>query len=300
MKNRLTALGTRVPRGDTLVNYLENRDTNHAALTEPSAADLNRTRTSKLRLDQLVLSTRVREQLSTLLSRIRNHDLLYGEWELDRIDPHGGNKVVCLYGPSGTGKTSCAEALAGELGMPVLEVNYAELESKYVGETARNLQRLFETARSEAAVLFFDEADSMFGSRLSSPRHAADQAVNVNRAVLLRELDRFDGVVVLATNLLPNFDLAFRRRILAHIEVPLPDQDARTELWQRMLSPRIPGRDQLNWQQLAEESDGLSGADIKNAAVLALAELANVAPDERRLTESALLRAVEAFFAARA
>jgi len=241
-------------------------------------------RLPRRRFSELVLPASTRRTIETLLSRVRNHDLLYGEWELGTIDPVGRHKTVSFYGPPGTGKTQCAEALAAELGQPIIEVDYAAIESKYVGETPKNIRAAFEAARSAGAVLFFDEADSILGRRLTQVTQAADQAVNVSRAVLLKELDAFDGVVVFATNLARNFDSAFVRRILLHVEVPLPDAEGRRLLWQRMISDRVPGREEIDWDRLTEASQGFSGGDIKNAVVLCLAAAADRTDAARRIT----------------
>src|SRR5690606_36274164 len=122
---------------------------------------------------------------------------------------------------------------------------------------------------------------------------AADQAVNVARAVMLKELDQFSGVVVFATNLACNFDQAFVRRILLHVEVPPPDHDGRLELWPRMISSKVPGRDQLDWELLAEQSAGLVGGEIKNAVVLSLSRVADRQGDARRLTTQDVIHAIE-------
>jgi SpoVK/Ycf46/Vps4 family AAA+-type ATPase len=243
-------------------------------------------------LTDLVLSEATRRRYATLLSRIRNHDLLYQEWGLARIDPGGQHTAVCFYGPPGTGKTMCAEALAAELGQPIIEVDYAEIESKYVGETPKNIVAAFRAASQAGALLFFDEADSILGRRMTHVTQAADQAVNVSRAVMLKQLDQFTGTVAFATNLARNFDRAFVRRILMHIKVPLPDAECRPRLWQRMLDLTVPGLDQINRGELAAASDGLAGGDIKNAVIAALAAAADRTDPDRCLRQDDLLEAI--------
>ncbi|MFO0867743.1 MAG: AAA family ATPase [Pirellulales bacterium] len=243
-------------------------------------------------LSDLVLSDSVRRQLATLLSRIRNHDLIYHRWEMAHIDPIGSCRSINLYGPPGTGKSMTAEALAHALNCPLLPVNYAELESKYVGETPRNICHLFAAATRASAVLFFDEADALLSSRLTNISQAADQAANLSRAVLLKQLDDFRGIVIFATNLARNFDAAFVRRILLHVELPLPDESCRTRLWQTFLRPAVPGREKIDWSKLAQLSAGLSGGDIKNALLLALADLAENFQDGDQLTTAHLTTAI--------
>jgi ATP-dependent 26S proteasome regulatory subunit len=141
--------------------------------------------------------------------------------------------------------------------------------------------------------LFFDEADSILGKRMTQVTQAADHGVNVARAVMLKQLDEFDGIVAFATNLARNFDGAFVRRILMHIEIPLPDAARRLLLWQKMITPAVPGRGTIGWQELAEQSDGLSGGDIKNAVVNALAAVAARDDGERFATTADFAQAIE-------
>ena len=237
----------------------------------------------------LVLPKMVRNQIDVLLSRIRNHDLLYNQWGLAKIDPHGQNKCVNFFGPPGTGKTMCAEALANALGKDIIEVNYAEIESKYVGETPKNITAAFKAAEDASAVLFFDEADSILGRRMTNITQSADQAVNVSRATMLKQLDNYEGVVVFATNLAKNFDGAFVRRILMHIEIPLPDEQGREALWRLMLMPSIPGVAALDFVGLAQMSVDFSGGDIKNAVVTAAAMAADRSGDEKRIRQEDVL-----------
>jgi len=130
-------------------------------------------------------------------------------------------------------------------------------------------------------------------------RQAADQAVNVSRAVMLKELDQFTGIVIFATNLAKNFDGAFVRRILLHIEVPPPDTEGRLKLWQYMISPEVPGRNDLNWQELAEKSEGLTGGEIKNAVIICLSEVAKRFDNERTLQQQDALDAVKSVLKAK-
>lgn len=257
-----------------------------------STVEQFKARKSYYTFDSIILPQTTRKNIDVMLSRIYNHTLLYQDWELAKIDPFGRNKVVNFYGPPGTGKTMCAEALADKLHKQLIEVNYAEIESKYVGETGKNISLAFQKATEQDAILFFDEADSILGRRMTDVRQAADQAVNVSRAVMLKELDKFAGIVVFATNLAKNFDGAFVRRILLHIEVPPPDTEGRLKLWQYMISLRVPGRDNLNWQELADKSGGLTGGDIKNAVIIGLSEVANRSGDNRLLQQQDVLDAI--------
>lgn len=229
--------------------------------------------------EQLVLSENVRSQLRGLQGWIDNHQLLYDDWELAKIDPQGRRHIAFnFYGPPGTGKTMCVEAIAAELGKKIIDINYAEIESKYVGETGKNIALAFHTAQEAGALLFFDEADSILGRRMTNVTHSADQAVNVARAVTLKQLDGFEGIVAFATNLPENIDSAFRRRIAKHVEIPLPDEAGRRHLWQKFVSPKVPGREKLDWNELVERTDGFSGGDIKNVVVNGLTNAAALQP----------------------
>jgi SpoVK/Ycf46/Vps4 family AAA+-type ATPase len=222
------------------------------------------------RLEDLIVPEATIGQLRALLTKIRHHHVLYDEFGLSEIDPSGGRTAISLYGPPGTGKSLAAEALAHELGMGLIRVNYAAVESKYVGETPKNIKAAFQKAREAGAVLFFDEADSILGRRLSNISQSSDHAVNVSRSVALLELDQFSGVTVFATNLATNYDPAFVRRIIGHVELPLPDAATRARLWRAHIPARLPARlGEADWDSLVEQTEGLAGGDILNAVMYA-------------------------------
>lgn len=242
--------------------------------------------------EELVLPPTVRRELSALKSHIANHSLLYDTWELGKIDPQGRHLAFNLYGLPGTGKTMCVEAMASELGKDIIDVSYAEIESKYVGETGKNIAAVFRAATESGALLFFDEADSILGRRMTHVTQAADHGVNVARAVMLKELDSFEGIVAFATNLSRNFDNAFVRRISKHIEIPLPDGEGRRALWEKMISSRVPGREELDWEGLALATEGFSGGDIRNVVVNSLARVADLDEGSRHATTTIFLEEV--------
>ncbi len=226
--------------------------------------------TPRRRLADLIVDESTMRQIRSLLAKIKYRHVLYEEFGLAEIDPGGGRTAINMYGPPGTGKSFAAEAIASELGMDIIRANYAEIESKYVGETAKNIQAAFRKAKETGALLFFDEADSILGQRLSDVRQSTDHAVNVSRSVMLLELDRFSGVAVFATNLASNYDTAFVRRILGHIRMPLPDAEGRLRLWRLHIPGRMPvNLDENAWLRLASESENLAGGDILNAVVFA-------------------------------
>lgn len=216
----------------------------------------------------LILPDATIRQLKNMLTKIKYQHVLYDDFGLKDIDPYGGRTAINLYGPPGTGKSFTAEAIAHELEMGIIRANYAEIESKYVGETAKNIKAAFQKARETGALLFFDEADSILGQRLTNVRQSTDHAVNVSRSVMLLELDRFSGVTVFATNLASNYDTAFVRRILGHIEMPLPDAERRAKLWAYHIPGRMPVQlGEQDWDRIVSESEGLSGGDILNIVI---------------------------------
>lgn len=223
-------------------------------------------------LKDLVLPPVTLQALRSLLTKVKYHRVLYEDFGLREIDPTGGQTALNFYGPPGTGKSLAVEAVAHELGLGLIRVNYAQLESKYVGETAKNIQAAFQKAQETGALLFFDEADSILGRRLTNITQSTDHAVNVSRSVMLLELDRFGGVTAFATNLAANYDPAFVRRILGHLEFPVPDAAGRAQLWRWHIPARLPVQlVPADWETLVAATEGLTGGDIRNAVIYAAA-----------------------------
>lgn len=215
----------------------------------------------------VILSAETRRMFEEAIGAMQHHKTIYTDWEFGEVDPTGRNMVLNLYGPPGTGKTLAAEALAGTLQRKYLHIGIAEIESKFVGETAKNISAAFRAAAAEGALLFFDEADTLLGARLSTVTQGIDNEINAMRSTLLIELERFEGIVVFATNFAKNYDTAFVSRIRYHIEFKLPDLEARRQLWQRMLGSlsRVPLAEDRNdlIERCSSESEGLSGREIR-------------------------------------
>jgi SpoVK/Ycf46/Vps4 family AAA+-type ATPase len=246
------------------------------------------------KLSDLILPETTSAQLRSLLTKIRFHHVLYDDFGLREIDPSGGRTAINLYGPPGTGKSFAADAIANELGMGIIRANYAEIESKFVGETPKNIKAAFQKARETNSLLFFDEADSILGRRLSSITQSTDHAVNVSRSVMLLELDQFTGITVFATNLASNYDPAFVRRILGHVEMPLPDAEGRSRLWHYHIPSRMPVQLLANdWDRLVAESDGISGGDILNIVINAASMALDREGTECRIIISDFLAAID-------
>jgi SpoVK/Ycf46/Vps4 family AAA+-type ATPase len=223
-------------------------------------------RTPRITLEHhVVLAPETRRMFEEAIGAMRHHKTIYTDWGFGDVDPMGRNMILNLYGPPGTGKTLAAEALAGTLKRQYFHIGISELESKFVGETAKNIAAAFKSAATEGALLFFDEADTLLGARLSSVTQGIDNEINAMRSTLLIELERFDGIVVFATNFAKNYDSAFVSRIRYHIEFKLPDLDGRKQLWNRLLVPGVPlAEDRAAIiERCAVASDGLSGREIR-------------------------------------
>lgn len=222
----------------------------------------------KRKLEDLVVSEKIKTQIASLLAKVKFHDVLYEDFGLSEVDPTGGRTAINLYGPPGTGKSLAAEAIAHELDRNIIRVNYAEIESKFVGETPKNIKAAFQKAKDSNAVLFFDEADSILGKRLSNITQSTDHAVNVSRSVMLLELDSFSGITIFATNFASNYDSAFVRRILGHIEMPLPDKNSREAIFEKLIPKKLPIElSKSDIECIILETEGLSGGDMLNIIV---------------------------------
>ncbi|MDT9689866.1 ATP-binding protein [Streptomyces sp. P9(2023)] len=217
--------------------------------------------------DDLVLPPPTRAQLGELALRARHRDQVLGRW---RMRPGGGRGrgVIALFaGESGTGKTMSAEVVAAELGMELYVVDLSTVVDKYIGETEKNLERIFVEASEVNGVLLFDEADAIFGKR-SEVKDAHDRNANIESAYLLQRMESFDGIAVLTTNLRANLDEAFTRRIDVIADFPIPDARQRLALWDRCLGPEMPRDDDLDLAFCADRFE-LAGGSIRACAVTA-------------------------------
>ncbi|MFD3525341.1 ATP-binding protein [Streptomyces sp. NPDC058653] len=215
--------------------------------------------------DDLVLPPDTHAQLRELTARARHRDRVLGEWGMRPGGGRGRGVSALFAGDSGTGKTMSAEVIAADLGLDLYTVDLATVIDKYVGETEKNLERIFTEAAGVNGVLLFDEADAIFGKR-SDVKDAHDRYANVESAYLLQRMESFDGLAILATNLRANLDDAFTRRLDLVIDFPVPDPTQRLLLWERCLGPLLPRGTDLDLPFCAENFE-LAGGNIRSIAV---------------------------------
>lgn len=242
-------------------------------------------------LDEIILSSNTIEQIEEMFAYMQHRRKLLDEWNFKRFLKLGNGLSINFFGQPGTGKSVTAEAIASKLEMTIIKANYGELESELVGRTSKNLAEIFKKAEESRSLLFFDEADALLSRRITNLSQSADYGINTARSTLLTLLDKFNGVVIFATNLFDNYDEAFLRRIIFHVEFPLPNQDMRTSLWKFHMSNNVP-RD-ISYERASEISEGLSGGDIKNITIkLGLKLLANRFDN---IDENALMKEIEKY-----
>ena len=230
----------------------------------------------------IVLQESQAKAISEVLALAVHERKIYQTWGLEKVIKRGHGLKVNLYGVPGTGKTMAAHAIANQLQRSVLEVSYAEIESKYVGETSKNLVALFHTAEKENAVLLFDEADALLSRRVTEMNSSTDVSVNQTRSVLLKLMDGYDGIILFTTNFIKNYDPAFMRRITRHVYFGWPDTAQRRKLWEHYLVPELPHGVRIN--EIADQFEKVSGSDIANAvlnaAIRGASQGASVIPQE--------------------
>ncbi len=215
-------------------------------------------------LADLILPVELTEQLKELCAFIKARDTVFWQWGFNEKIPWGRGISALFYGAPGTGKTMAAAVLARETGLNLNRVDLSQIISKYIGETQKNMAKLFTQAEKSGDILFFDESDALFSKRTET-QDAQDKYSNAETAYLLQRMERHDGVCILATNLLQNFDEAFRRRIGYMLHFPMPDESLREQIW-RGIFPKAAPADALDYGLLARCFE-LSGAAIKNTAL---------------------------------
>jgi hypothetical protein len=237
-----------------------------------------------------IILTRDRvEQLKNIAARIKFRHRVQQEWGFGRNLSRGKGLNVLFTGPSGVGKTMAAEVLASDMALDLYEIDLSSVVSKYIGETEKNLSEIFREAESTQAMLFFDEADALFGRR-TEIKDAHDRYANIEINFLLQRVEQFDGLVVLATNMQRNLDDAFLRRIHEIVEFPFPDESLRERIWRCHLPADAPRDEDIDFGFLARQFK-LAGGSIKNIVVSAAYRAAQ---DERPIRMSDLVLATKA------
>jgi len=237
--------------------------------------------------DDLVLAPDILDQVKTINARVRHAHRVLEDWGFASKLPRGAGVAVLFSGPPGTGKTMVAGLIARELDLELYQVDLSKIVSKWVGETEKQLARVFEAAEAGHALLLFDEADALFAKR-TEVKSSVDRYANLEVNYLLQRIESFGGVSILTTNLEASIDPALRRRLAANVVFWPPDVDERQRLWQRMLTSKAPLAADIDVDRLAADYDEMTGANIRNA-VLAAAFLA--ASEGSPITQARLERA---------
>ena len=216
-------------------------------------------------LDDVIVSDDIMTKIKQIIGSAKNRRRVLYEWGLSRRIRRGTG-VICLFdGEPGTGKTHSAEAIARCLGLSLMRVNIASMVDKYIGETEKNLTKIFEQARPDMSLLLFDEADSLFTKRTSNVSKSNDRYSNMSVNVLLQLVERYEGVSILTTNLKNSIDPAFERRITYKIYFAMPKKEERIRLWKYMCPPDVVTAEPLDYEWLSELE--MSGGEIKNAVL---------------------------------
>lgn len=222
---------------------------------------------SPLGFSDLILPEAERDKLLEIRDACENRELVLNKWGFGRRLTTGRGFGVLFDGPPGTGKTLCAEILARELDRPLYRVHVPNVVSKWVGETEKNIAEIFSRARVTQAILLFDEADSLFGKR-TEVKSANDRFANQEVNLLLQEIERYDGVVILTTNLFGSLDDALKRRIQYRITFPFPGPAERARIWESLIPAAAPVATDIDYVRLGRQFE-LAGGNIKNAIVRA-------------------------------
>ena len=228
--------------------------------------------------DDLVVSDEQKRRMRMICDQVKYRSIVNEDWGFRRRSPYGRGLCALFYGSPGTGKTMAVQVMANELGLDLYRIDLSQLSSKYIGETQKNISRLFDKAKNLNAMLFFDEADAMFAKR-SEVKDSHDRYANADTAFLLQKLEDHEGITILATNYVNNIDDAFKRRIRFMINFVFPDPKVRLELWRKILPDSARTDEPLDFEFFAERFE-LSGSNIKeiltNAAFLAASEGAGI------------------------
>ena len=242
----------------------------HEACNDQIVLNINQKATriqSGYQWEDLVLPTRQKTLLQDACNQILFEYKVYKSWNFGGKVAYGRGVSMLFTGPPGTGKTMAAQVMANALQMELFKVDLSGVMSKYVGETEKNLGAIFDEMKKSKNILFFDEADALFGKR-SEVKDSHDKYANAQTAYLLQKMEEYDGIIILATNYMQNFDEAFKRRLKFVVDFPFPDVAQRLTLWQKVFPKQTPLGMDVDFEYLAQRFS-LSGSNIKNVAVSA-------------------------------
>ncbi|WP_437656664.1 ATP-binding protein [Sorangium sp. So ce1182] len=278
-RQRATLAGRGAPAHDDVVSALSE------VVPDPVSSLARATRPS-VPWSKLVLDRETQAALDALVVRVEHRLTVHGRWGLAGAEGRGDGLVALFHGESGTGKTLAAEAVASRLGVAMMRVDLSRVVSKYIGETEKNMSALFDAAEGFRTLLFFDEADALFGSR-TGVKDAHDRWANLETNYLLFRLEAFEGMAILATNLFQNIDSAFARRLQFVVHFPRPAPPLQQKIWAAHLPEARRGAD-VDLAALARTHD-LVGGEIRNAAVsAAYAAAAGGSPITQPMLEQAV------------
>lgn len=244
---------------ESFISVFSRYDDENADMGSIKKLTANRT------LKDLCLPAEHHKRLSMICEMLKKRDTVLSDWGFSEKYSYGNGISILFYGAPGTGKTMAAQVIAAELNLPLYRVDLSGVISKYIGETQKNIAKIFEQTKKVKGILLFDEADALF-SRRNEVNDAQDKYANAETAYLLQRIEESDGICILTTNLLQNFDEAFRRRITYMINFPMPDAALRRQLWDRVFPETTPLSEELDLELLADSFE-LSGAAIRNAAM---------------------------------
>jgi AAA+ superfamily predicted ATPase len=235
--------------------------------SNPHLAGLARKIEPRYDWDDIVLPEDQIVQLGEIVATVRARPQVLEQWGVGVKLVSSAGITILFAGPPGTGKTMAAEVIAAELGLDLYKIDLSTVVSKYIGETEKNLERIFHEAQSSNAILFFDEADAIFGKR-SEVKDAHDRYANIEVSYLLQRMEAYDGVTILATNLRANLDEAFTRRLQFAVDFPFPEEEDRRRIWRTLFPPDVPRSEEIDFDLLARRFK-LAGGSIRNIIVSA-------------------------------
>jgi AAA+ superfamily predicted ATPase len=256
------------------------------AHSNPRLADLAHKITPRYTWKDIILPQERLEMLHEIVMTVRQRPRVLDTWGVGRKLAASQGVTMLFAGPPGTGKTMAAEVIASELSLDLYKIDLSTIISKYIGETEKNLEQIFNEAQRSNAILFFDEADAIFGKR-SEVKDAHDRYANIEVSYLLQRMENYDGVTILATNLRANLDEAFTRRLQFAVDFPFPEAEYRQHIWETLFPPDVPRASNLDFDLLARRFK-LTGGSIRNI-IVASAYLA--AAEDKPVTMQHLLHA---------